>query len=149
MSKVLILKGLPGCGKSAYAKELMDKEKGWVRVSRDNLREMLYFGGFSRSKEDRLVYYMKYILVDLLKDGYNVIVDNIHLDPEHIAIIHDAILFSNVKCDTDIKVIDTPLEECIARDSLRPDSIGEEVIRKLYDKWSHTLQPVVNKPTED
>lgn len=133
--KVLILKGLPGSGKSVYAKELMAKEKDWVRISRDNLRDMLYFGGFSRSKEDRLVYYMKYILVDLLKDGHDVIVDNTHLDPEHISIIHDAILFSGVRCDADIKVMDTPLEECIARDSLRPDTVGEKVIRKLHDKW--------------
>jgi predicted kinase len=134
--KVLVLKGLPGSGKSAYAKELMLKEKDeWVRVSRDNLRNMLYFGGFSRAKEDRLVYYMKSILVDLLRDGYNVIVDNIHLDPEHITLIHEAILFSGIDCETEIKFIDTPLEECIARDSLRSDSVGAKVIRKLYDRW--------------
>ena len=135
MSRVLILKGLPGSGKSAYAKELMAKEKNWVRVSRDNLRDMLYFDGFSREKEDRLVFYMKCIMVDLLKGGHDVIVDNTHLDPAHVAIVHDTILFSNVDCDTDIKFIDTPLSECIARDSLRADSVGEKVIRSLHDRW--------------
>lgn len=133
--KVLILKGLPGSGKSAYAKELMNTEKEWIRVSRDNLRDMLYFGGFSREKEDRLVYYMKYIIVDLLREGCDVIVDNCHLDPAHIAIIHDAILFSDIRCDVEIKEMETSLDECIARDSLRPDSVGEKVIRKLHDRW--------------
>ena len=37
--------------------------------------------------------------------------------------------------DVAIEDMKTPLEECIARDSLRPDSVGEKVIRKLYDKW--------------
>jgi predicted kinase len=133
--KVLILKGLPGSGKSAYAKELMNAEKNWIRVSRDNLREMLYFSGFSREKEDRLVYYMKYIIVDLLREGHDVIVDNCHLDPAHIAIVHDAILFSDVKCEVEIKEMENSLDECIARDSLRPDSVGEKVIRKLHDRW--------------
>ena len=64
MKKVLILKGLPGSGKTVYAKEVMNREKDWIRISRDNLRDMLYFGDFSREKEDRLVYYMKMILVD-------------------------------------------------------------------------------------
>jgi len=135
MKKVLILKGLPGSGKTVYAKEVMNREKDWIRISRDNLRDMLYFGDFSREKEDRLVYYMKMILVDLLREGHDVIVDNCHLDPNHIALIHESILFSGIACDVDIKEMDTSLEECIARDSLRPDSVGEKVIRKMHDRF--------------
>ena len=133
--KVLILKGLPGSGKSVYAMELMSREKDWIRVSRDNLREMLYFKAFTRTKEDRLVYYMKQILTDLIREGNDVIVDNCHLDPEHIKLVHDAILFSGAECEVEIKEMDTPLEECIARDALRHDSVGETVIRKMHDRW--------------
>jgi len=133
--KVLILKGLPGSGKSAYAKELMDKEKDWVRVSRDNLRDMLYFKDFHWAKEKMLVRIMKEIIVDLVRIGKNVIVDNTHLDPSHIEIVHDALVYSGVDTDVEIKFIDTPLDECIARDSLRSDSVGETVIRKMYEKW--------------
>ena len=38
------------------------------------------------------------------------------------------------------KISFTPLEECIERDSKRPNPIGEEVIRKTYEKYKDILK---------
>ena len=35
---------------------------------------------------------------------------------------------------------DTPLQECIDRDLKRPNPIGEEVIRKTYEKYKHIIK---------
>lgn len=42
--------------------------------------------------------------------------------------------------DLEIKNFFTPLQECIDRDSKRPNPIGEEVIRKTYEKYKDILE---------
>lgn len=42
MRTLMIFKGLPGCGKSTLAAELIKKEPGrWIRINRDDLRSMV------------------------------------------------------------------------------------------------------------
>lgn len=40
MLKVMFLQGLPGSGKSSFAKNYCIKNKDWVRINRDDLRHM-------------------------------------------------------------------------------------------------------------
>ncbi len=44
------------------------------------------------------------------------------------------------KYDLEFKNFFIPLEECIERDSKRPNPIGEEVIRKTYEKYKDVLK---------
>lgn len=42
--------------------------------------------------------------------------------------------------DLEIKNFFTPLQDCIERDSKRPNPVGEEVIRKTYEKYKDILK---------
>jgi predicted kinase len=42
--------------------------------------------------------------------------------------------------DLEIKNFFTPLQECIDRDSKRPNPIGEKVIRNTYERYKDILE---------
>ena len=44
------------------------------------------------------------------------------------------------KYDLEFKDFFIPLQDCIERDSKRPNPIGEEVIRKTYEKYKDILK---------
>ena len=51
--KLLLLKGLPASGKTTFAKELVRSDGNWIRVNKDDLRNMLHGGKWQSSRERR------------------------------------------------------------------------------------------------
>ncbi len=141
MQTVLILKGLPASGKSTYAKELVDKYKGanWKRINKDDLRAMLDNSNWSKYNEKFILKVRDHLIEQALLSGYNIVVDDTNLSPKHYKTIKDIVLKLNTYHSTDIeidtKLFDTPVEECIQRDLKRPVSVGEKVIRDMYNKY--------------
>ena len=77
--KLIFLKGIPGSGKSTWAKEQVEKDPhNWVRVNKDDIRKMM---GTEFSKSNELVTYEteRSCASHALSNGKNVIVDNTHL----------------------------------------------------------------------
>jgi predicted kinase len=156
MRTLMIFKGLPGCGKSTLAAELVRKEpKRWVRVNRDDLRGMCVGPGNNPHvrNDDRedLVRTMKESLMRQAFDaGYDVILDDTHLVPMTLKKLHKA-----AEAYGDVKVIErgvnVDIKTCIERDSKRTGfaHVGERVImdmargagidkgRKLSDKEAY------------
>ena len=65
----------------------------------------------------------------------DVVIDNMNLNSKELDYWKDiADLF---KYDLEIKNFFTPLEECIERDSKRPNPIGEKIIRNTYEKYKY------------
>jgi predicted kinase len=129
--KVLILKGLPGSGKSMYAKEL-SKEHLWKRVNKDDIRNMVNSGVFT-GKNERDVVSVRNILVEYWLDkGYNVIVDDTNLNP-----IHEKYFFDTYKDRhiVEVKVFDTPVDACVSHDLHREHSVGSDVIYSMYNMY--------------
>ena len=141
MKTVTILKGLPASGKSTWAKEQVLAKPGSIkRVNKDDLRQMLDCGYWSKGNEKFVLMLRDSIIADALIDGKHVIVDDTNLDPKHEAMIR-----AIAKAGRDIQVIindsflQVPIEECIARDALRGEkSVGEKVIRDMASRY---LQP--------
>jgi hypothetical protein len=77
-----------------------------------------------------------------LADGFSVIVDDTNFAPEHEASIRS---FASDDVEVETKLIDTPLEECIARDAKRTgrEHVGEKVIRDMHSRY---LVPKVSLP---
>lgn len=129
---VLILRGVPGCGKTTFAKELQSNEKGkWKRINRDELRMMLDDGYF-RKGMDTLLLKVRNAMIDIyLREGLNIILDDTHASPW---VLRDVQKYIGDRAVVEVKEFDTLLEECIRRDAAREKPVGEKVIRNIHKK---------------
>jgi predicted kinase len=132
--KMIMTKGLPGSGKSTWAKEHVSKNTNqWKRVNKDDLRAMLDDSVHSKGNENFVINVRDQIILAALEAGKHVIVDDTNFHPKHekrlreLAAVHDA--HFEIKDFTDV-----PLEVCIDRDRKRPNSVGEAVIRNMHNE---------------
>lgn len=146
--KVIFTVGLPGSGKSTWAKDYCERNKNWVRINRDDLRNMR--GSYWVPKQEALITEFEHSLIlKSLKAGYNVIIDatNLNVDRRNnfIKELVNSTDFSLNPNNITIKSFtDIPIETCIKNDLKRTNSVGEKVIRAKYDKY---LKPKVKKYT--
>ena len=130
---VIILKGLPGSGKSTWARDLIAREpERYKRVNKDELRAMLDGGRWSETSERFIVRARDLLINAALQAGRSVIVDDTNLDPAHEARIRDLVAG---RADIEIRFFDVDLEECIQRDSQRPKPVGAAVIREMHARY--------------
>lgn len=130
MNKIIFLKGLPGSGKSKWAKEQCDENT--VRANKDDLRAMLG-GDFSKSKEKIILELRDRVICEALDSGKNVIVDDTNFHPKHEERIREIAGLFNA--EVEIKMFDVPVEECIKRDQKRDKPVGKAVIMEMYRKY--------------
>lgn len=142
--ELLLLRGLPASGKTTFAKELVRNDGNWVRVNKDDLRNMLHGGKWSGKHERRIVQLERQLVEKALKDGKNVVVDNTNFNLAHERRYRE--IAKQYNADFEIKEFDTPLEECIKRDNARLNGVGETVIRRMYNQY---LKPAPAKYTPD
>jgi predicted kinase len=130
MTKLIVLRGLPGSGKTTWAKDYLLSYPEAVRVNRDDLRAMFH-GRRPWNRDDEHVTTMArdQLITSNLLLGRDVISDDPNLNQYHI----DHFQTLAGACNTEIEVIPfTPtVEECIRRDRQRAISVGEEVIRNM------------------
>jgi len=128
MSKKMILTiGLQGSGKSTWAKQMVQDHPGdYKRVNRDLLREMLDNGRFNDGNERFVQEIRDKVILEALKSGRNVIVDDTNLSSKHFNHIESLI---RGRGEIEVVFFDIPIEECIRRDGLRDNPVGEKVIR--------------------
>lgn len=143
MPRLLMLKGLPGSGKSTIAKGLKD----FKRVNMDDLRSMLDDGKWSKGNEKRMQAIRSETISHLLHHGHNVVVDDTNLHPKHLiemeAIAKEVRFIERCQCSVEVKFVDTPVEECIKRDLKRSKSVGKDVIMKMYNQYLKPEIPVI------
>lgn len=133
--KVIVCKGIPASGKSTFAKQYCEKNPDWIRVNRDDLRNMR--GRYWNPKQEKLITEMEIsCAVAALQDGKNVILDSTNLHKVRLtAMLEEIRERSGVKISIETKEFKISLEEAIKRDLARPNSVGEAVIRRFYDKY--------------
>lgn len=136
MKKLIYTVGLPGCGKSTWAKSLIRANPGaYKEVNKDSLREMLDANHYSRGNEKFVLEIRDTIILAALKAGKHVIVSDTNFEPRHAKRFKE--LASEVK-NTVVQqhsMIDVPIDVCIERDLKRPNSVGPKVIRRMYNKY--------------
>lgn len=147
-TQVIVTVGLPGSGKSTWAKrwvEINPTER--VRVNKDELRAMLHQGKYSKGNEAQVLALETEIIHDALARGKSVVVDNTHLAKNkdglnkhfqrikaHIEVGYEKGKFEMPSMSFKI-FNDVPPEECIKRDLIRPNSVGQNIIWRMY--WDH------------
>jgi predicted kinase len=136
MSKLTLCRGLPGSGKSTWAREqIAAAEPGTiVAVSRDLLGRMLHGGRpHSQSTERQITCAQHALVAELLRSGTDVIVDDTNLR------MHTLKALANVgwRCNAEVTVrdFDSAVEECIARDAQREHQVGEDTLRRMARRY--------------
>ena len=129
-----MLRGLPASGKSTWAREQVANGKWMVkRVNKDDLRAMIDNSEWSKNNEKSILIVRDKIIASYLEVGCTVIVDDTNFSPAHEYMLKG--IATNEHTKFEIKDFDTPVEECIRRDSLRPNPVGEKVILDMYHKY--------------
>lgn len=144
MKKVILFRGLPGCGKSTRAKAMIDANPGkYKRVNKDDLRAMLDNGHHSGGNEKFVLRIRDAIILQSLAEGKHVLVDDTNLHPKHEARIRQL-----VQGEAEVEIIDmidVDIDTCIARDLARPNSVGPGVIRRMWAEYLEHKKPELNQ----
>lgn len=143
MAKLLMISGLPGSGKTTWAKEQVAKGS-YVRINNDDLREMLHNGKWSNHNEKLINDAREFLIKRALDGGDSVIVDNLNLHPKHELELEKIAAYYNAKFE--VKFFDTDVEECVRRDVGRAKSVGADVIRKWYNDYLAPKPEVYEPP---
>lgn len=164
MAKLIMTKGLPASGKTTWAKEQVKNGNGRVkRVNKDDLRAMVDAGIWSKQNEKFILDIRDKIVYEALSKGFDVIVDDTNLVPKHEQSLQDIVNVINASAWTpggepfiqfEIKdFTNVKLKTCLERDAERPNSVGEQVIRTMYNsfirKKGHVAQYVKPPYSED
>jgi predicted kinase len=133
MPTLTITRGLPGSGKTTWAKQ----QGGHVRVNRDELRRMLHGGPLHAGWAEVQVTLAQRAQVEaLLRAGLNVICDDTNLRARVVRELAE--LGRSVGAEVVVRdFTDVPVDECVARDAGRPadERVGEDVIRSMWQRY--------------
>ena len=126
MNKIIICRGIPASGKSTWAKQwVLEDPEHRIRINQDDIRNML--GKYWVPSRENLVSNINNaIITKAVSLNYDIVIDNINLNPKNILYIEDIILLCNMKYIIEYKdFFDVPLSICIERDKKRTNPIGE------------------------
>lgn len=145
MTKLTIVQGVPGCGKSTWAKAqvALDPTKT-VRINKDDLRGMAHDGTFvppnkgtqNGGTEDAINIIRNTAISALLSNGYNVISDDTNLPPGTVKTLTR--IAEKAGADVEIHdMTDVDLNLCLTRNRLRTGRarVPDEVIIGMYNKY--------------
>ncbi|MHC6175433.1 phosphatase domain-containing protein [Glutamicibacter sp. X7] len=139
MAKLTITRGLPGSGKTTYAKAwVADDPEQRVRINRDALRMMLHFrqGKVPHLTEQAITKAAQDLARTYLRAGLDVIVDDTNLRQRHAREWATLAKISGA----DFAVEDftgVPLETCLWQNKNRDMAlhVPEDVIRDMHQKF--------------
>ena len=132
MGKLIILRGLPGSGKTTWAKDYQSEEghEDVVRVNRDELRAMLHGRRPWDIVDERLTRQVRdACITTALAQGWTVIADDTNLEAYHISELEALVQAQGATVE--VVTLTPSLEECIRRDRHRAISVGEQRIREM------------------
>ena len=142
MSKLLILVGAPGSGKSTFARYFLRTEDNWIRVNRDDFR-LMQFGDSLMIPfyEERISKMVEASVLTLLKSDTNVIIDATNTS---LRTIQDMIHTYTEYADIRLKVFDLPLDELVKRCDKRYEETGKFISKSVVERnvanLKHTLE---------
>lgn len=139
---VLLLKGLPGSGKSVFGNTLALTPK-WKRINKDDLRAMIDHNTWTGKNEKEIVRVRNVLLREFMDRGYHVIIDDTNLNPLHEKSIQAIIdefneQYENIQYVLQIEEYKTDVSICVKNDLQRENSVGSDVIYSMYNTYYDT-----------
>lgn len=141
--KILMLKGLPASGKSTFALNLIKEDDSYIRVNKDDIRKMIYGKTVPNKGEQNVEAIRDHIIRESLDRGFNIVVDDTNLANRHINRTKN--IAAKFGAEVEVKLFDTPYEECLRRNALRENPIPEKVIKEMNNKFFNNETIYKNK----
>lgn len=140
MGTLVITRGLPGSGKSTWARAWVQDGPHRARVNRDDLRLNL-FGvarGLDFAAEQAVTAAQRSAVESLLRTGWDVVVDDTHLRAKFARAWAD--LAAGLGARFEVRdFTDVPVEVCVRRDADRAAAggpgVGADVIRDMHQRF--------------
>ncbi len=134
------MRGLPGSGKSTYAKQLVaEAPNTYKRINRDDLRAMFDNSHWSKGNEKFVKQVRDVLIIKALEEGKHVIVDDTNLSSTNETrirqLVHEFNKQHNDTVQVELKEIEASLEECIKRDAMRSNPVGAKRIREMHRQF--------------
>lgn len=136
MKTIIVTIGIPGSGKSTWAKQVIHENACFKRLNRDDIR-MMIDDGFD-AKSDVIVNELQERILKHVILTNDVIIDNTHLNKKTINRYHKIAQELG-----DITIVETcfptPPNECLRRNALRqgvqrvPDNVMASMIKAAYN----------------
>lgn len=137
MPTLIVLIGLPGCGKSTYAAK--KKEAGLIVISPDEIREELT-GDMSDQSRNREVFSLAHKRTkEALRHGGSVVFDATNLTRRAR---NDLLSCIPDRHNTYVEYVlfRIPLEECLKRNRQRTRHVPEDVIRRMNNSFTFPVK---------
>ena len=134
MPKLIYLVGIPGSGKSYYAKTISKEFSSCVYLSSDELRKEFYGDENCQDNPGFIFDQMLKRTIFALKNGQNVIYDATNVGRKNRINFLKSIP-TNIECTKECHIVWATIETCIKRDSERERSVGEKVIWKMIKRF--------------
>ncbi len=138
MKRLILLVGVPGSGKTTLAQNLVSK--GFDRLCADDIRLELYGDAAQQGDPKRVFAIFFERFETLLKEGKNIVVDNMNVKLEHRQQITAMARNSNYT-NIQIWVLDVPLDICLARNRKRERQVPEDVITNSFNTLNRQGKP--------
>lgn len=130
--KLIILCGIPGAGKTHYAKNYVTLQHNTIHLSSDTIRKELYGDENIQDNPGEVFSLMQKRAVEALNDGYDVLYDATNITrKDRAGIIGVCPKFAKIECH----IIWAPIEFCIEQDAKRDRTVGKEVIDRMLKRF--------------
>ena len=130
--KLILLCGIPGAGKTHYAKNYLALQSNTVYLSSDSIRAELYGDESIQGDPSEVFGLMQKRAVEELNNGYDVLYDATNITrKDRACIINICPKFAKIEC----RIIWAPIEVCIERDAARERTVGKEVIDRMLKRF--------------
>lgn len=136
--ELIMLIGLPGSGKSTWAKNYKEENKNVIIVSSDAIREEL---GLENTAEHNKICFdeVEKRTIKGMKNGFKVIVDATNLNYKKRMQFLRRVCPKNEEIIAEAVVIATSYENCLKRNSERDRVVPEEVIKRMRESFNFPL----------
>lgn len=133
MNKVILMCGIPGAGKSTYAKSISEKT-GAKRFSADDYRELFYIDPDNATPEEQAL-----IFNTLYKDANNALAhgQDIIIDNTNVTSKDRQRTLMSLKGYTDVEIIIVarPYNKCLEANIMRNRVVPKEALERMYKRF--------------
>ena len=135
MQKFIMLVGLPGSGKSTYAKELLSNDPSYSYFSSDSIRKERYGDENIQGDASQIFSIMQNRTLDALKKGWSVIYDATGIKRKDRLGILNRVKSLKMDIQCECHIVWARFETCIERNNNRERVVPEEVIWRMAKQF--------------